>query len=374
MPVAPDVAVGAGRVELLDALCSIVSTRTRRDWPWQSVFPASRTYADPVSWRTRHHHLHETVAQRAVRGHGRRRAIAPGGGQLSSPSGRLEQRDADRKPCAGDETGGAHLLRAKQARHRQACFALSAGARGAPSCIILAVGDPFPYLDEGKDFEKLCLELLRRDWSCQTLDLYGRPGQGQHGIDIIDTSGTRPLRAIQCKYVAPHRVLRATELHAEVAKAKAFRPKLGEYWILTTSKDDTGLRDALLKINQEHEKKKLFHVRLQGQYDLERMIERHPVVLKQFLKSTGNAASRLLSDSVKGRTQGDSRRWERLAFAGSISVLAFHSEVLHLSLHDLPSGCPCLVYRHRVLRRLFATVYHVHWARKTRTGPLPACQ
>ena len=29
--------------------------------------PATRTYVDPVSGRTRRHHLHETVLQRAVR-------------------------------------------------------------------------------------------------------------------------------------------------------------------------------------------------------------------------------------------------------------------------------------------------------------------
>jgi site-specific recombinase XerD len=30
------------------------------------VFPATRTYVDPASGRTRRHHLHETVLQRAV--------------------------------------------------------------------------------------------------------------------------------------------------------------------------------------------------------------------------------------------------------------------------------------------------------------------
>ncbi len=61
-----DVEAGAGWVELPDALDQKYPN-AGREWPWQWVFPATRTYRDPVSGRTRRHHLHETVLQRAVR-------------------------------------------------------------------------------------------------------------------------------------------------------------------------------------------------------------------------------------------------------------------------------------------------------------------
>ena len=35
-----------------------------REWGWQWVFPATRTYVDPESGQRRRHHLHETVVQR----------------------------------------------------------------------------------------------------------------------------------------------------------------------------------------------------------------------------------------------------------------------------------------------------------------------
>jgi hypothetical protein len=38
-----------------------------REWPWQWVFPATHTYVARDSGERRHHHLHETVVQRAVR-------------------------------------------------------------------------------------------------------------------------------------------------------------------------------------------------------------------------------------------------------------------------------------------------------------------
>ena len=38
-----------------------------REWNWQWVFPATRSYTDPDSGEVRRHHLHETVIQRLVR-------------------------------------------------------------------------------------------------------------------------------------------------------------------------------------------------------------------------------------------------------------------------------------------------------------------
>jgi integron integrase len=63
---AADVAAGAGWVELPDAL-DRKFPGAGREWPWQWVFPARRTYEDPATGRVRRHHLHETVLQQAVR-------------------------------------------------------------------------------------------------------------------------------------------------------------------------------------------------------------------------------------------------------------------------------------------------------------------
>jgi hypothetical protein len=41
--------------------------KANRELSWQWVFPAARPYLDPVTRQRRHHHLHETVLQRAVR-------------------------------------------------------------------------------------------------------------------------------------------------------------------------------------------------------------------------------------------------------------------------------------------------------------------
>ena len=61
-----DLAQGAGCVVLPDKLQAKYPNASR-EWSWQWVFPATRTYADPATGQRRRHHLHETVLQRAVR-------------------------------------------------------------------------------------------------------------------------------------------------------------------------------------------------------------------------------------------------------------------------------------------------------------------
>jgi integron integrase len=61
-----DLAAGAGHVALPDSL-QLKYPGASRDWGWQWVFPATRSYRDPETAQRRRHHLHETVIQQAVR-------------------------------------------------------------------------------------------------------------------------------------------------------------------------------------------------------------------------------------------------------------------------------------------------------------------
>jgi integron integrase len=62
---ATDVARGAGYVELPNAIARKLPNASR-DWKWQWVFPATRTYFHEPTGERRRHHLHQTVVQRAV--------------------------------------------------------------------------------------------------------------------------------------------------------------------------------------------------------------------------------------------------------------------------------------------------------------------
>jgi integron integrase len=60
-----DLRAGAGWVELPHALARKYPD-AGREWPWQWVFPATRTYVERTTGQRRRHHLHETAVQRAV--------------------------------------------------------------------------------------------------------------------------------------------------------------------------------------------------------------------------------------------------------------------------------------------------------------------
>lgn len=63
---AADLAEGAGHVALPNGIAHR-SPRAAREWPWQWVFPASRTYVDAATGQRRRHHVFETTFQREVR-------------------------------------------------------------------------------------------------------------------------------------------------------------------------------------------------------------------------------------------------------------------------------------------------------------------
>jgi integron integrase len=61
-----DLEEGAGWAEMPEALGRKLPA-AGREWPWQWVFPATRTYRHRETGQRRRHHLHETAVQRAVR-------------------------------------------------------------------------------------------------------------------------------------------------------------------------------------------------------------------------------------------------------------------------------------------------------------------
>jgi integron integrase len=63
---ARDLAAGAGSVALPDAL-DRKYPGADREWGWQWLFPATRSYLYSPTGQRRRHHLHETVIQRAVK-------------------------------------------------------------------------------------------------------------------------------------------------------------------------------------------------------------------------------------------------------------------------------------------------------------------
>jgi hypothetical protein len=54
------------------------------------------------------------------------------------------------------------------------------------------------------------------------LQLYGKRGEEQTGVDIIDVGGEEKLFGAQCKLKEEYKTLPPAEIEAEVNKAKTF--------------------------------------------------------------------------------------------------------------------------------------------------------
>jgi tetratricopeptide (TPR) repeat protein len=120
----------------------------------------------------------------------------------------------------------------------------------------------FPQPSNEDDFELFCLRFLRELWQCPTLQQYGKRGERQDGIDLIDEGGNIPLRAVQCKHHEPDKTIPPAEIKVEVTKALVSGFDLGEYFVLTSARKTTHSQKAIIEINQDHAKQGKFRVSL----------------------------------------------------------------------------------------------------------------
>jgi tetratricopeptide (TPR) repeat protein len=140
----------------------------------------------------------------------------------------------------------------------------------------------FPIPTNDDDFERMCLQLMRSYWSRPGLELFGKRGERQYGIDILDLGGEMPIYAAQCKLKEEHKSLPPAEIQAEVDKAKQFAPPLGRYAILTTAKVSTQAQRKVREINQLHKKSGLFEVEILTWEILCSLLQQFPEVREHF--------------------------------------------------------------------------------------------
>ena len=122
------------------------------------------------------------------------------------------------------------------------------------------MGSRFPQPDNELAFEQLCLRLYRKLWKNEGLYLYGKRGQAQHGVDIHDQIGQRPLSAVQCKHHEPVKTISPEEIKGEVTKAENSHFSIERYVIATTARKSSEAQDCVAKLNQRSDKKFLVEI------------------------------------------------------------------------------------------------------------------
>ncbi|MGL6074634.1 MAG: PIN domain-containing protein [Fimbriiglobus sp.] len=138
----------------------------------------------------------------------------------------------------------------------------------------------FPQPSNEDDFELFCLRFCRAIWKDRSFSRYGKRGESQHGIDLIDESGTEPYRAVQCKHHESNKTIPPGEIRDEVTKASSALFGLHEYYILTTARKSTQGQNAVIQINQSQHAKNTFRVYLWSWEDIEEQLSQLDDVTK----------------------------------------------------------------------------------------------
>jgi tetratricopeptide (TPR) repeat protein len=148
------------------------------------------------------------------------------------------------------------------------------------------------------DFERLCLELLRLYWSRPKLAIFGKRGERQFGIDILDLGGQVSIFAAQCKLKEEHKNLPPSTIQDEVDEAKQFTPPIGKYGILTTAKVSTQAQRKVREINEAHVREGLFEVEVLTWERLCELLQQYPEVSEQFYGEIASGRARSIEKSV----------------------------------------------------------------------------
>jgi hypothetical protein len=135
------------------------------------------------------------------------------------------------------------------------------------------------------DFERKAVVLFREILKDPSVKRLGRDGQEQFGVDLVGYRDEKISKVvgIQCKKKAPTSTLTETEVRDEVKKALKYVPKLQEYIIITSAKNDTALDQLAQKLSQAQAKKgRKIRIEVWGWGTLEELIDEYPSARQAF--------------------------------------------------------------------------------------------
>jgi len=135
-------------------------------------------------------------------------------------------------------------------------------------------------------FEEMIADIFTKEWGDISVVRYGRTGQKQKGIDIInqDISKFNGYYGIQCK----NKNLTEKEIEKIVEEVKEFEPKLSKLIIATTMRRDQKILGHVMKISKNHFSNSLFSVEIYFWEDLKSMLANHPSLLSKYYPHYSN--------------------------------------------------------------------------------------
>lgn len=144
-----------------------------------------------------------------------------------------------------------------------------------------------------QDFESLCCDLWSKIWGISDAMKNGRVGQKQCGIDIHGQVELGVFDGVQCKGKDNYstNILTIDELNSEIDKALAFKPKLRNFIVATTSKKDVHIEQWAREVSAKHKEECLFSVVVYAWPDIVDKLMVHKDVLDNYYTKYGELLS-----------------------------------------------------------------------------------
>lgn len=133
------------------------------------------------------------------------------------------------------------------------------------------------------EFEMLCLELLRRHWSRLDLEWFGKVGERDFGIDIIDISGRGAVFAARI-YMGKGRdhLVELTDVDSAVTAAQGFSPTIGKFGLLTPGDFSSDAQRRVRELNELHRAAGVLEVELFNGKKISELMQLYPEISRQF--------------------------------------------------------------------------------------------
>lgn len=109
-----------------------------------------------------------------------------------------------------------------------------------------------------QEFEKITRDAYSLKWASPDLQLNGRCGQTQNGVDIFGCDHIGRFSGIQCKLT--QKEISIDSILKEIKKAEKFKPKINSLYIATTADRDSKLQEKVRQISEERSKNGEFAV------------------------------------------------------------------------------------------------------------------
>lgn len=159
------------------------------------------------------------------------------------------------------------------------------------------MGFRYQQPDNEDAFEQMCLRFYRKILHNESLQLYGKRGEGQDGIDIFDPIGRPPIHAVQCKHHEPNKTIPPSEIEAEVAKAEKSHFNLENYIIATTAKKSTNAQKTVADLNQRPDRQ--FTVEIHFWEEICERLSNFPQIQAHFIVSGHDTCADVLASIMQ---------------------------------------------------------------------------